>query len=309
MALTNNPEALQDVMLAMDVVDTLRHADRLVDRELDSQGRRDRLIERLRQIYEAQGIEVTDAVLREGVLALEQERFAYKREGSGFSRFLAGIYIARSRWLKPLAFLLVVGGGAYGVTTAGQYLVSTGTARVVERSQQELYLEFKTLEAEVYSLADGGAYFNRIEAMVFEAKSALDRGDNGAAKLAIDDLRSFRDTLAAGYDLRVVNEPGERSGVFRIPDVNEAARNYYLIVEPVDRMGRAVSVDVTNEEDGKRYTVKRYGLRVTENVFNTIAGDKQDDGIIQNNLVGRKYPGSLEPEYLIETTGAAITRW
>ena len=108
MASSGKPEALQDVMLAMDVVDTLRHADQLVDREIDSAGRRERLIERLRRIYRAQGIEVSDATLREGVLALEEERFAYRRSGSGFSRWLARIYIARGRWFKPLLFLLAV---------------------------------------------------------------------------------------------------------------------------------------------------------------------------------------------------------
>jgi len=59
-------------MLAMDVVDTLRHRQQLVDRELDAEARRERLVEKLREIYASQGLNVTDEMLEEGVRALEE---------------------------------------------------------------------------------------------------------------------------------------------------------------------------------------------------------------------------------------------
>ena len=76
---------LEEVMVAMDVVDTIRHRQLIVERELDAEGRRQRLIQRLRDIYTAQGIEVTDAALEAGVEALEQERFAYTPAPGGFA--------------------------------------------------------------------------------------------------------------------------------------------------------------------------------------------------------------------------------
>ncbi len=69
---------LDEMMLAMDVVDTLRRRQRLVEREFDSEGREQDLKQRLRKIYAAQGIEVPDHVLEEGVAALREERFVYK---------------------------------------------------------------------------------------------------------------------------------------------------------------------------------------------------------------------------------------
>ena len=90
-------------MVAMDVVDTLRHRDLIVDRELDSEGRRQRLIARLRDIYTAQGIEVSDAALSAGVNALEEDRFSYTPTTGGFSVKLARLYVSRRRWFKPLA--------------------------------------------------------------------------------------------------------------------------------------------------------------------------------------------------------------
>jgi len=50
------PHHLDDVMLAMDVVDTLRHDRALAARDMASVERREDLIARLRGIYKAQGI-------------------------------------------------------------------------------------------------------------------------------------------------------------------------------------------------------------------------------------------------------------
>ena len=50
----------------MDVVDTLRHADRLVERELEGDARRAALKQRLREIYAGQGIAVPDGDPRPG---------------------------------------------------------------------------------------------------------------------------------------------------------------------------------------------------------------------------------------------------
>ena len=101
----------------------------------------------------------------------------------------------------------------------------------------------------------------------------------------------------------------ERSGIWRIPDANTNARNYYIIVEAVTPEGRVLKRTVVNEENGKRYEVDKWGLRVEEPVFERIAADKQDDGIIERDRFGSKPRGYLEPRYEFSTTGGAITRW
>jgi hypothetical protein len=57
------PRGLDDIMLAMDVVDTLRHQDNLVSRELSDDNRDAELLDRLRKIYRGQGIEVPERIL------------------------------------------------------------------------------------------------------------------------------------------------------------------------------------------------------------------------------------------------------
>ena len=113
------PAQLDDVMLAMDVVDTLRHRERLVAGELAAEGREEDMLERLRRVYRAQGIDVPDRILKDGVDALRENRFVYTQRGSKAARRWATIYVQRGRWLLGLviaAVLVVAGLFAYDAT-------------------------------------------------------------------------------------------------------------------------------------------------------------------------------------------------
>lgn len=58
-------------MIAMDVVDTLRHDQLIVERELNEDERKAKLIERLREIYSAQGIDWTASIAASAVAFLQ----------------------------------------------------------------------------------------------------------------------------------------------------------------------------------------------------------------------------------------------
>lgn len=104
------PVALDRVMLAMDVVDTLRHQRDLVERELDGERRQRELIARVQALYESQGIDVPAEVVAEGVAALEQDRFVYTPPPRTFAVRLAEIYVERGRWAKyALVVVLLLG--------------------------------------------------------------------------------------------------------------------------------------------------------------------------------------------------------
>src|SRR5215813_6653391 len=104
---TDEPRKLDDVLLAMDVVDTLRHRESMVDQELNAEAREQQLVARLKEIYGAQGINVPEKILKDGVKALDEQRFAYKPPADSFSVRLAKIYINRGRW-APVAAVLAV---------------------------------------------------------------------------------------------------------------------------------------------------------------------------------------------------------
>jgi len=285
-------------MLAMDVVDTLRRKRRLVEQELDVAGREQNLKKRLRKIYAAQGIEVTDAILEEGVAALKEDRFRYKPPPDSFGVTLARLYVKRGLWGKWVL-------GALAALAIG--LLAWRSLVVAPRNA--LPQDLETLHAEVVELAVEASADQQADELLASARKALRDGDTVRASALYAELTALRNQLEASYRIRIVNRPGERSGVWRVPDLNQAARNYYIIVEALGPDGGNLRVPVRNEETGKTEQVERWGVRVDERIFNRVGADKQDDGIIQQNIFGRKTAGQLEPEYEVPTSGAAITSW
>ena len=253
-------EPLEEVMLAMDVVDTLRHSEGLVSRELNTEARRAALVDRLRDIYQAQGIVVSDAVLEQGVLALEEERFVYERPARSPKVWLAELYCSRSRWGKP--FLL--GLGLFALLGLGYYFLSV---RPVEQERAELPRNLDTVFAQIVNVSKEDTAIAEAQALLESGRSAIASEDYEMASSQYQSLRDLRARLEAAYKLSIVTDPNENSGVWRVPAVNSRARNYYLIVEAVNKGGDREAVIVRNEEDGKQYLVKRWGLRVDEVTF------------------------------------------
>jgi hypothetical protein len=308
---TAKPAApLDEVMLAMDVVDTLRHRQDLATRELDGVTREQQLIDKLRDIYHQQGITVTDAILKEGVAALAESRFAYDPPKPGFATTFARLYASRGKWGRPALGVLV----ALAVFLGGYYLVyKPYQANVAEQARIELA---EGLPAQMDSLYQIIYEETKVQQAVVEAEQLRTRGKAYAAEgnrtqaeAAVTSLVALRDQLRQAYTLRVVNRPDVQSGFWTFPEINTDATNYYLTVEAIGKDGKALELPILNEETGETETVNMWGLRVPESVYRAVAADKLDDGIIQGNEVGRKSDGFLDVEYLMPTLGGALTRW
>ena len=99
---------LDEVMLAMDIVDTLRHRERIVQHALSADERDRELVERLREIYAGQGIEVSDAIIERGVRDLREDRFVYTPPRPSLKRWLARIYVGRDKWKMPVVLAAIV---------------------------------------------------------------------------------------------------------------------------------------------------------------------------------------------------------
>ena len=282
----------------MDIVDTIRRRERMVQRELDAEGREIDLKERLRKIYAAQGIDIPDHVLEQGVAAIKEDRFVYTPAAPGFPRTLATLYVTRNAWGKWLLGAIA----AVMIAAAGYYAAVVAPAARLPGRIEALHAQIAGITEDAEARTQAG--------QIREAGlAAVQRGDAGKARAAVASLEELLGLLEQDYTLRVVNRPGEYSGVYRIPDLNEQARNYYVIVEAIDSRGNVLTVPILSEETGATERVKAWGLRVDEDVFNAVANDKKDDGIIQNNRFGEKKRGRLTADYTMPTTGAAITAW
>jgi len=301
---------LDDVMLAMDVVDTLRHRQDLVTRELHGDAREAQLIQRLRDVYHNQGIEVPDHILREGVKALAESRFVYTAPRGGFGVFLARLYVTRGRWGRwagGLALALVVAVSAYS------FVYLPYQASQAERTRAELAdvlpARMDALYQVIFEETKVQTAVERAEELRARGKIASAEGDRVRAQEAVTALEALRDALRQEYSLRVVNREGVRSGFWTFPEVNSDATNYYIVVEAVDTNDKPIKLPILNEETDTLEMVDMWGLRVPEAVYRGVEADKLDDGIIQRNIVGVKEYGYLDTDYMVPVTGGAVTRW
>lgn len=289
-------------MAAMDVVDTIRHQQSIAEREFDGENRRERLLARLKELYAAQGIEVSDAVLLEGIDALEEERFKYQPVEKSWQTKLANIWVSRGKWGKPLGFLTVLGGLFSGV-----YFVTDVMPENKLRS--ELPKQLQSQLSKITNVAKNPAIVAQAQDSLKQGQAALEKGDLEKAAAIEDEMEQALELLQTEYKIRIVLKPGKMSALWRVPDINPNGKNYYLVVEAIDNKNKVVPLPILSEETNKRETVKTWAIRVNEATFLRVAADKKDDGIIQNNLVGQKQVGYLRPKFSIPTTGGAITKW
>ena len=309
--MVEHKKTLDEVLIAMDVVDTLRHRDQALLKELDRTGRKAELVSRLREIYEAQGIDVPDHVIEQGVKALEEQRFRYAPPEGGFGVRLAKIYVSRDRWWKPLA-------GAFAAVAVGLGVYQFGIVGPQKARAEALQVELtQTLPADLAQARDAVLDISetdtadRLAETYYQDGLAAARAQQASeARAALASLEQLRGDVSVSYDVRVVYGPDEpRSGVFRINEDAPGVTNYYLIVEAVRPSGGTVTVPIMSEEDQTSARVSRWGQRVSQTAFDRIAADKSDDLIIQDAIIGQKQSGQLAPEYTVETPGGAILEW
>ena len=176
-------------MLAMDVVDTLRHRERLVERELNEEVREEQLIERLRALYKSQGIEVSDSVIARGVEALKESRFVYTPPKPGFGRTLATLWVKRAtygKWGGVTLVALAVAIGLYQYTVVRPREQAAEAARVelTQTLPRDLAAAHQAISAETQV----PAVRQRADALLTEGRTALERGNAAEASAAVKEL-------------------------------------------------------------------------------------------------------------------------
>lgn len=300
---------LDDLMMAMDVVDTLRHEEGQVARELKSDERDAAMVARLRDVYASQGIEVPDHILKAGVEDLKRDRFVYAPPAAGFQRTLAMIYISRatwSKWLAGAAAVLIV------CFAAWFFLV----AMPQQRAEQALIARLNALPqtlSELVERIDDLTEDPEIEAqaaqLAQDGNGALADSRNEAAFKAEDDLRQLASELALVFNVEIVSREGIPTGLTRIPESNRNAENYYIVVEAVAPDGSVLQRPVKSEENGETETVNIWGQRVSSTIYNAVRQDKLEDGIVQKGTLGEKRRGELDIDWRTGVQQGAITKW
>lgn len=306
---TNSDAPLDDLMMAMDVVDTLRHEEGQVARELKTDERDAAMVERLRQVYASQGIDVPDHILKAGVEDLKRDRFVYSPPAAGFQRSLAMIYISRGTWSKWLAAALAV----VIVCVAAWYFIVKLPAQRAEADLQARLQALPATYTELVGRIDALTENTEIEAdanrLATDGNLALSDGNNEAAFKAEADLRDLAGRLQEVFEVRIISREGVPTGVSRIPEANPDTENYYIVVEAVDPDGKTLKRKIVSEESSQAELVDKWGQRVSETIYNAVRRDKMEDGIVQKGVLGQKRRGELDIKWRSGVQDGAITKW
>lgn len=306
---TNSDAPLDDFMMAMDVVDTLRHEEGQVARELKSDERDEAMIERLRQVYASQGIEVPERILKAGVEDLKRDRFTYAPPAAGTQRTLAMIYISRGVWAKWLAGGLAV----LLVCVAAWYFIVKLPAQRAEADLQARLQALTGTYSELVGRIDALTENTDIEAeaarLTDDGRLALSDGRNAAAFKAEADLRKLALELQQVFEVRIISREGIPTGVSRIPEANPDTENYYIVVEAIDPDGNVVRREIVSEENSEAELVDNWGQRVSKTIYDAVRRDKLEDGIVQKGVLGQKRRGELDIKWRSGVQDGAVTKW
>jgi len=290
---------LDDVMLAMDVVDTLRHERMLITRDINSEVRRETLVDRLREIYRGQGITVPDDILMDGVEALEEERFRYVAPREGVGTRLARVYINRGKWMPLIATVLAV----IGMGAAINYVAFERPAQVeaqrFERLSEDLTQSLQSNYDAALGLAGSGEAKQAIEGVFAQGQAALATGNADAALSASETLQALQTTLALEYNLDIINRTGQMSGVIwdNVP---------YVIVQATGADGAPVALSIPSSVTGRTAEVSTFGIEVDRATFEAVGADFTADDRVDATEVGSKARGEIEADYVLDVGSRRI---
>ncbi len=243
-----------------------------------------------------------EKILKDGVKALEEQRFVYRPPENTFSVKLAKLYVSRRRWL-PAA--MTFSGAVVALIVGWQAFWAIPQAN----EWRGMPAEISRLLAEGQALAIEPAIDAQLAGVAAEGQRAVANDNHGAARTQVETLRNMNEKLAQEYDVRIVSRPNEDTGFWRQSEDRPNALNYYLVVEAVAPGGRVLTLPVTSIETQTTERVNIWAQRVAKDTFDKVAREKSASGVITNDILGHKARGELEPRYDMPTPGGAITKW
>lgn len=265
---------IDDLMIAMDAVDTLRHKTSLLETELTSDERKTALKVGLRQYYAEQGVDVTDEILDKAVEDMDKNRYVHVPLKQGFANSLAHMWVDRGRIGKKLAIT--------GVALLATFFVAnTGYDHLVvqprEMAAAELRLDIEQRlpaaikEGHIKAVAAAKKYDDeaalsvadniRDKALALLANEKIDEvrqevvrlnemAVNIEAKVLVSSLTEKASKLEADLSAKISDKAALRTLASSIRAVKEAAskgdlKGYELAVQKLNAQAYAIETPLT----------------------------------------------------------------
>ena len=135
-----------------------------------------------------------------------------------------------------------------------------------------------------------------------ESESLIAGRDVEGLDAAARRLQDLLTTVSTEYRIVVTG------GVWRYPNDARDVRNHYLLVQALGTDGEPVTMTIRSEENGETRRVRQWGERVPQEVYDRVAADRADNGIIDDEEFGFKARGFVTAERRYADIGQ-ITEW
>lgn len=254
---------IDELMLAMDAVDTLRHEKSLVDIELTSDERKLALIQRLRTYYLDQGIAVSDETLETAVSNMDKNRLVHEPLKPGMARTVAHLWVDRHLILRNvgIAFVSMLAVGYVSFVFYNKFVVEPR-----ERAAFELALDIETR----LPAALNTAYANVVAA-------AEVNGDNLSVTLADNIYEATLKFIEAG------NVAESRKEIARLEEMT-ASINAKIHVESLQKEAKEIAQEFRSKiSDAPALQALNSALNELEHVAST--GSQSDFEKEKKNLI------------------------
>lgn len=301
---------LDELTRVMDVARTLRKETSIAERELNRDETVALLRKKLREAADLAGDSTTDEQIEAAIRHYFDNLHEFQPPESGWQTAMANVYVARKKivgWtLAAVAVALMTWGFWFSGMMPGE--------RRTELRAQQTYSQVEEVVSSIEKIAANGAVTAQAQQAQAEAATYRDRGDVSALEQLRDRLLQQASVLQDEYQLMIVTQG--QSGVDRYVGQDQSVSGYYVIVEAVDSNGQPLPMKVRNAETGEYETVSKWGEQVPKEVYESVAADKQADGVVDAREFAVKRRGETDLEVTLGGPGGTniergrqITSW
>lgn len=302
---TRDPTTVPEMLRILDVASALRRERERAQRELAIDETKARLRERLRAAALESGDPVTEAEIEAAIGQYFGSQFEFRPPKPSLRLAIANAWIRRKQILIAGVVALALGGTGYWLFSSGPMSDRAKLAR----SEQETAASRATVRAELArarSLAESADAIAAVESLgrrveALEQGSSQEGHGHAESTAVATELRALNAKLTEEYTVRIVSRPGQRSGIDAYFEDAQGKRvsGYYLIVESIDAEGRVRPREIRDAETGRTRSVRTWGEQVPKAVYDRVAKDKSEDGIVDQVGFAKKMRGHLAETVLL----------
>ena len=307
---------LEEVMRVMDVASTLRREQELVEREFNLDKTKQMLREKLIRTAELTGESLTPEQVEAAVNWYYDNLHEYEEPEKSLHWYLAHLYVARG-WILKIAIPIALAIGAiWGLWFApfAPFSDANQQSRLLKSAETKIEKSLKSSQA----IASSNSAKTALIQLENEFKAGLENEDIEGLGNVYEKLASLESRLNEEYTLTVVSGENQQSATRRDFEDDDGTRvsGYYLVVQALDSNGKPLKREILNREKNERKTVETWAELVPKEVYDRLATDKKEDGVLNETVFGRKIRGELDlkieikgaDNQPIERTGQ-ITNW